>query len=203
MSEETIPTTGREYGKNAPWRKCETSMAMYPYLNEWEKKYVNLKAKGKSDREAFSLIGKDEKGKVPHCRTARTRAYIEMMKAEAAVVMAAENAENVMSMVERREFLAKVVRTPVGEVDSNHVLAQEVTKRYDSNGNMLSETVRMPSKLDAVELDAKLAGDLSNGGQVVVPVSLNFTSILGALPDTTGIPSATKIEVAPAQETLT
>ena len=116
-------------------------------------------------------------------------------------MMAAENAENLMSMAERRKFLADIVRTPISKCDDDSPLLQSKTVRTDSKGN---ETIsyQMPSKIDAVELDAKLAGDLSNGGQVVVPVSLNFTSILESLPDTTGIPSATKIEVAPEQEAI-
>lgn len=59
----------------------------------------------------------------------------------------------VLTLAEKRKFLAEVVKTPVGEVSKDSQLAQEV--RVDEK----SMTIKMPCKLKALELDAKLAGE--------------------------------------------
>jgi len=62
---------------------------------------------------------------------------------------------NVLSLAEKRSFLADIVRTPVGEVDINDKLAQGV--RY-KDGEMIE--LKMPDKISALRLDAQLAGEL-------------------------------------------
>lgn len=62
---------------------------------------------------------------------------------------------NVLSLAEKRSFLADIVRTPVGKVDINDKLAQGV--RY--NKGELQE-LKMPDKIGALRLDAQLAGEL-------------------------------------------
>lgn len=76
-----------------------------------------------------------------------------------------------LSLKEKRQFLAEVVRTPVGQVDGQSKLCQSVK---------LTETLteyKMPDKLRALELDAKLAGELTekveHSGSVAVPMSLD------------------------------
>lgn len=59
----------------------------------------------------------------------------------------------VLTLAEKRKFLAEVVKTPVGKVSKDSQLAQEV--RVDEK----SMTIKMPCKLKALELDAKLAGE--------------------------------------------
>ena len=62
---------------------------------------------------------------------------------------------NVLSLAEKRSFLADVVRTPIGEVDIGNKLAQGV--RY-KDGEMVE--LKMPDKVSALKLDAQLAGEL-------------------------------------------
>lgn len=61
-----------------------------------------------------------------------------------------------LSFDEKRAFLAKVVRTPVGEVDGMHELAQELRVSRDGI------SVKLPSKLQAIELDARLMGEFKD-----------------------------------------
>jgi hypothetical protein len=63
---------------------------------------------------------------------------------------------NVLSLAEKRSFLADIVRTPIGEVDVNTKLAQGV--RY-KDGEMIE--LKMPDKISALKLDAQLAGELT------------------------------------------
>jgi len=62
-----------------------------------------------------------------------------------------------LSYAEKRAFLARAVRTPVGELHEASDLAQEVTITEGKEGT--SRKVKAVDKLRALELDSKLAGD--------------------------------------------
>ncbi len=63
--------------------------------------------------------------------------------------------KSVLTLIEKRRFLASVVRTPVGEVDESSHLAQSV--KYGKDGE---KEIKMPGKIEAVKLDAQLMGEL-------------------------------------------
>ena len=67
-------------------------------------------------------------------------------------------------MHERRARLAKIVRTPVGEVDENSPLAQKLKR--DKDGNVIE--ISMPDKLKALEMDAQFAGELVQRSETAV-----------------------------------
>lgn len=77
----------------------------------------------------------------------------------------AEKNPKLLSLLEKREFLASAVRTPIGEIDEKSPLAHKIRRRRvtDKNGNV-EETAEIESvaKLRALELDAKLAGELDS-----------------------------------------
>lgn len=82
---------------------------------------------------------------------------------------------DVLSLAEKRIGLAEVWRTPVGEIDENHPLAQEVRRKIvtSKDGTTTEEvTVKMPGKLEALKLDAQIAGELNEQQQV--NVGFNF-----------------------------
>ena len=66
-----------------------------------------------------------------------------------------------MTLIEKRKFLALIIRTPCGHIDENSPLAQLVeyeALRGGKEGRQLIR-IKMPDKLRAIELDAKLAGE--------------------------------------------
>jgi hypothetical protein len=65
---------------------------------------------------------------------------------------------SILTARERLEFLAAVVRTPVGSIDEHSPLAQEVT--IEEGEGRSRKKVKMPNKLDALTLDARLRGEL-------------------------------------------
>lgn len=77
---------------------------------------------------------------------------------------------NVLTLAEKRSFLADVVRTPVGSIGKDDKLAQVL--RFHK-GEMTE--IRMPDKLKAVELDAKLAGELAEN-QVAVNIGMQLVN---------------------------
>ena len=99
-----------------------------------------------------------------------------------------------LSVEEKRAFLAKIVRTPIGEVDEKSDLCQEfgfdivgggargrLKRGQADEGNEVEELPRerlkfkMPSKLDAIKIDNDLATD---GAQAV-----GNKAVADALPD--------------------
>lgn len=101
----------------------------------------------------------------------------------------------ILSLKEKREYLASVVRTPVGSVNEDSPLAQKVKRssRTDKRGETTeTEEIEIPGKLRAIELDARLAGELDtrtpDGGLVSVtlvrlelPNSLNEKVVEGEI----------------------
>lgn len=76
-----------------------------------------------------------------------------------------------LTMEESLQFLAKVVRTPAGEVDENHILAQSVKR---SPEGAVTE-VKMPAKLEALTLNAKLQGWLTDKTETTIRLGI-FTA---------------------------
>jgi hypothetical protein len=59
-----------------------------------------------------------------------------------------------LSLEEKREYLAKLVRSPLIDADEHNNLAEEVTREADGRTK-----IKMPSRLKALELDARIMGE--------------------------------------------
>lgn len=72
-----------------------------------------------------------------------------------------EEAEDVvLTVVEKRMFLARVVRTPAGELTKDSDLCQEWSESSTDVGSSMK--VKMPDKLKAIQIDNDLAGEGDN-----------------------------------------
>lgn len=77
-----------------------------------------------------------------------------------------------LSIMEKRQFYALIVRTPIGEIDDNHPLCQAVKRTETKDGG--SVEFKMPDKLRATELDNELSGHVKQVGTTVnVGVAVN------------------------------
>lgn len=84
-----------------------------------------------------------------------------------------------LNMAERRAFLALLVRTPIRQINADSILCQSwkvITGEFTS-----SEEFKIPDKLRAIELDAKLAGELSDTVNVNLRQPLTPEQILAAV----------------------
>lgn len=79
----------------------------------------------------------------------------------------------ILSLVEKREYLASIVRTPIGNVNEDSPLAQKVKRRSDKDGSR-TEEIELPGKLRAIELDARLAGELDSNRNGNGSINLNI-----------------------------
>lgn len=110
---------------------------------------------------------KATKGKKTHSDANGAKwAVISSIKARVAELRAKADAlseaSTVLTILEKRQFLARVVRTPVGEIDHSSDLCQERT--YIEGQEETSVKIKMPDKLRAVQLDNDLAVDGAEAG---------------------------------------
>ena len=167
-------------------------------MTEKQLTYVQNKIAGHTVQECVVLAGyKLHKGQ-ENARHHGDYMNLKMKAYEKAVmekVAKEAEAKAVLTGKERREFLASVVRTPIGKLDENSPLVQSIERRTTPDGGE-SVKITMSDKLKAAELDAKLTGELSNGG-TSVSVSFDFGGLFKGLPDTRGLPShkGTVVEV--------
>ena len=102
-------------------------------------------------------------------RNGSITARVEWFRAEAEKLLRESEAAIarpvVLDIAEKREFLARVVRTPIGEVDETSDLCQAM-EINESGGRKY----KLPDKIAAIRLDNDLAGDgsagVSRGGAV-------------------------------------
>ncbi len=92
-------------------------------------------------------------------RLGQVKDRITELKKKADAIM---DKKAVLSIVEKREFLARLVRTPIGLVDHNSDLCQERT--YIEGAEETSVRVKLPCKLKAIQLDNDLAVDGAEAG---------------------------------------
>lgn len=172
-----------------PWRVMTKASDVYEIMTPKERRFMDAMHEGKPCSECLSISGFKPApklvGKYYTYMSPKMRHYEKLIIAEASK-RAEENA--VMSTMERRKFLADVVRTPLGKLNENSPLVQEKTSIVTKDGGEIVK-LRGCDKLAAVELDSKLAGDISNGG-TNVQVGINLEGLLGKLPDTSGLPDA-------------
>lgn len=75
------------------------------------------------------------------------------------------HSDTLLTVAEKREFYASVLRTPIGAIDENNPLCHSVKRTFSERG----ETVEYKAldKLKASELDSALAGDLIQKHEIV------------------------------------
>jgi phage terminase small subunit len=129
-------------------------------LRPRQARFCHLLSLGMPTGQAYIEAGYLRKdGKIPDARDAMHHGcrLLQEPKVKAYYTSLRETAflANVLSLAEKRSFLADIVRTPVGKVDVNDKLAQGV--RY-KDGEMIE--LKIPDKISALKLDAQLAGEL-------------------------------------------
>jgi hypothetical protein len=138
-------------------------------INDRHKRFAELLVAGKTARAAYMEA-------FPTCHSIHTadsaskklkqqpefRQYLETLRGE---IRGAVKSGLVMAMEERRAFLARIIRTPLSEINEGSALCQEYSLSTTSTGGR-TEKVKMPCKLRALELDARLAGDMKEKAEV-------------------------------------
>lgn len=138
--------------------------------NQRHERFAQLIASGKAASEAYGEVY-DRVGRVAETSGSR---LMRNVKVQERIVELQEKAadESVLTLREIQQFLAAVVRGAVGEVGPDSPLCQEYTKRFEAGGESSSDyevvKIKVPCKLKAVELSAKLSGFLTEKREVTV-----------------------------------
>lgn len=155
--------------------------------NQKHEKFAQLVADGASALDAYK--------KAYHCsmEAAAKNAWRlrenEGVKARVSELQEKAADNTVMSIAEKRRFLAEIKRTPIGLVDEKSALCQSyevvVMDGGDDKPSGELRKIKMPDKLKAIELDSKLAGELKDKTEIglVIPGSLEealITLMFGA-----------------------
>lgn len=170
-------------------------------LNTRQKKFVeNYVNKGLSIAESVRLAGYSIKsGRVEDAssygckllRQDRVKDYVKKLKEKSFE-------KDALSLAEKRAFLARAVRTPVGELHEGSDLAQELVVTEGKEGT--SKKVKGVDKLRAIELDSKIAGDFYADRE---PQAQNPFLFIVSLSKTEASPEKTLPEPAPFIEAET
>jgi len=128
--------------------------------NTTHEKFAQLRAAGRRPLEAF--LEANPKAQKWTRNAAKVRASNWGARPDVAArirELATVSASAVVaSRQEVAEWLTRVLRTPIGEVDEKSVLAQEKTTRIDGGGAVV-EKVRVPDKLGAAVALVKMLDD--------------------------------------------
>jgi hypothetical protein len=147
-------------------------------LNSRQRKFCELVAAGSTNKAAYFAA-------YPRCKAERTaeteswrlrripaiKAYIAELTQQA---QAAAVTSMTLTMAERREFLAKIIRSAPGEINEKDAICQGF--KFTRDGREF----KMPDKLRAIELDAKLAGELKDQPAAVEGITIIVSQ--GTLP---------------------
>jgi hypothetical protein len=129
----------------------------------WEQ-FAQRVASGESATAAYRATYKApcKSAEAHGCRLVRNG----KVSARIAEIQQAAATTAVMSLQEKREFLAAIGRTPIGEVDEHSPLCQHIHR------TKTRLRVTMPGKLQAIMLDARLAGELRGDSAPVKPTAV-------------------------------
>lgn len=151
-------------------------------LNPKQREAVRAVCEGLTHAEAYKRAGytSPSKATASKCVTEimakpAAKAYAARLRRKADEAEIAAEGITVLTILEKRQFLARVVRARITELPDDSDLWQEVEISDDK------EKRKLPSKLAAIAEDSKLAGDYE---PEKVEVGGSLADILAALPRT-------------------
>jgi len=129
-------------------------------LNKRQQLFCHYLSEGESQARAYlkagfkaNTIQQAGSNAIRLMKTERVSSYLAKLKE-------VQFTKQALTYAEKRAWLAKALRTPVGELHEGSDLAQEVTITESKEGT--SRKVKAVDKLRAIELDSKLAGDYAD-----------------------------------------
>lgn len=145
-------------------------------LNPRQRKFAELVATGIPAGRAYEQAGYDSRGTDADANAARLIANDKVSRFVQSLRWEAETESKkatILTIQQKREFLARVVQTPIGTVDEDSDLCQAF-KLGES-----TREIKMPDKLRAIELDSRLAGEFRDS--VKIDASDEIVSLLKSI----------------------
>lgn len=127
-----------------------------PLKNARHEQFAQRIFKGESASDAYSSVYKI-KGAAARVNASRLLSKANVSERIANLQSKTES-KNVLSIQEKRELYALIVRTPIADIDENSILCASVKRiTTDQGGSIEYKTL---DKLKATELDTELAGHI-------------------------------------------
>ena len=127
-------------------------------LSAQQAKYCLLRSSGETTQSSAYLGAYPKATK----HSAGTLASLLEMKpkiqAELKRLQSKTETSTTLSRQEKREFLARVVRANLGELDESSDLVEKVDRNHDKDGNRIKTTIKLPGKAQCIEIDNRMAG---------------------------------------------
>ena len=165
-------------------------------LSPKQSQFVKYHLEGLPLSKAYLLAGYKsssiENAASDACRLIKTPKVSQAIERAKAV----EWEKTVMSLAERKAYLSSVARTPAGQVDKDSPLCQEYSEDVDQMGNV-KKRVKMPNKLEAINILSKLSGDYeTRDDRDTNP----FLAIISLFSNSPGLPAMPALPALPAIE---
>jgi len=172
-------------------------------LNARQLAYCTLRAKGNNKAQSYLQAGYKAKDITQAGSAACKLENDERVLTYIKTLQESSFLKDALSVAEKRAFLAATVRANPLDPDLPGHLIQEARTEVDPAGN-IKKVIKLPSKLEAINIDNKMAGDNyadRAGSEIVNPflaiVSL-FSNQPGTLPAMPAQARVIEAEILPA-----
>lgn len=137
-----------------------------PIENVRHEEFARLIFEGKNGTEAYRKAFPDSSYETAMSGASTILRYPKI-SARIAFLQSKTAEKSVLSAIERREWLADLVRTPADRINGSSPLCAGVKPLKDGQVQYL-----VPDKVAALKLDALLSGDLAQAGAVEVKIAI-------------------------------
>lgn len=139
---------------------CQFSSVMprQKFLNSRQLKFCRLIVSGESIAQSHRRAGYSCPTIEGHGANGIRLLKQDRIKSEIAKLREKAFERDVLTFAEKRNFLARAVRTSVSAINADSDLAQEVVEEVDAQGNVRRK-IKAVDKLRAVEIDNRMSGD--------------------------------------------
>ena len=160
-------------------------------LNTRQRKFVKLIAQGETQAQAHKKAGFNNTTIEGHGANAIRLLKNERIQEELQKVKDKVTQKTVLSVEAKRRFLHDIVHANPLDPDLPGHLIQEARTEVDQSGNV-KKVIKLPSKLEAINIDNKMAGDnfADKAGNDSVNPFLAIISLFSNSPGLPAVPAA-------------
>lgn len=144
-------------------------------LNDRQRLFAQHLVSGMAAGRAYEKAGYDARGHVADSAAERLLSNVDVAK-HIEELRAESRQSSRIDKARAIEILCDIIETPIGEIDKDHMLAQE----YQGPTEHAGAKIKMPAKMDAIRELAKMLGFYAPE-KVAVGVTSDLASLMAEL----------------------
>lgn len=147
--------------------------------NPQHEKFAQLVAGGMDAKDAYRKVYKKTTADSAEASSSR---LLGIVRPRLKWIQEQSRTSTTMDMQERREFMARVVRTKLHELDfdKDGDLVQEIVRTEGTERKAGIEKFKLPGKRECIMDDAKLAGELIDKQEIKITATVTAADVLAA-----------------------